>query len=191
MDGGASVWFSLASMAIAATSAGVSAYSQHQQGKDANKAAQAQAKQYEQQAQISEAQAAVAQLQGEKEARRRYALLSQDVGSLYASFAGNGIDIGSGSVGRALTTTVQEAQEDVNVINSNTQMNVWTAMQNATQFRNTANITRWQGKAAKRTGGTSALATGVGGVGSTVQAGAAGYELGEKWDQRSALKKTV
>lgn len=170
------------SATAAVAGAGISAYSARQQGKAQDAAAKAQAEQYRQQAKINQAQAEVAQLQGEQEARRRYALLNQDIGSLYAQFAGNGLDINtSGVVGKALTSTVNEGVQDVKTINDNTRMNVWSLLNNKTQNLNSANISVYQGKAAKQAGTLSAWGEGVKGVGSAIQAGSAGYDAGSKF----------
>lgn len=164
----------------AAAGAGITAYSSIQQGKAQDQAAKAQAEQYRQQAEINQAQAEVAQIQGEKEAQRRMAVLSQDIGSMYAGFAGNGIDLSSGVVGKALTTTTREAQADLKTIEDNTRMNVWTMLNNKTQNLNNAAVSTFQGSAARKAGGLGAWSAGLSGVGDTIQAGAAGYEAGTK-----------
>jgi hypothetical protein len=160
--------------------AGVSAYSADQQGKANKRAAEAQAQQMKQQAKVNQQQAQVAQLQGEKESQRRMALLSQDIGSMYAGFAGNGIDLSSGTVGKALTTQANEAYSDVKTIEDNTRMNVWGLLSNAQQNVNSANISIFQGKSAKKAGSLSATGTAIGGVGNALAAGAAGYDAGTK-----------
>lgn len=174
-------WWVLGISAVAAaTGAGVSVYSSIQQGKAQDKAAKAQAEQYKQQAEINQAQAEVAQMQGEQEAKRRMAILSQDIGSMYAGFAGNGIDLGSGVVGKALTTTTKEAQADLKTIEDNTRMNVWTLLNNKTQSLNAAGISNYQGSAARKAGTLGGWSEGFKGVGNTIQAGSAGYDAGVK-----------
>lgn len=176
------VALAVTAVTAALAGAGISAYSANQQGKAQKAAADAQAQQFRQQAQINHAQAEVAQLQGEQEARRRYALLSQDIGSLYANFAGNGVDVNtSGLVGKALTSTVSEGAQDVKTINDNTRMNVWSLLNNSSQNLSNASISAYQGKAAKRTGTLSAFGHGIGGIGSAITAGAAGAEAGSKF----------
>jgi multidrug efflux pump subunit AcrA (membrane-fusion protein) len=160
--------------------AGVSAYSADQQGKANKRAAEAQAQQMKQQAKVNQQQAQVAQLQGEKESQRRMALLSQDIGSMYAGFAGNGIDLSSGTVGKALTTQANEAYNDVKTIEDNTRMNVWGLLSNAKQNINSAGISVFQGKSAKKAGSLSATGTAIGGVGNAIAAGSAGYDAGTK-----------
>lgn len=157
--------------ALTAIAGGVSAYAQYQAGKAENAAYQAQATQLRQQAENERARAAVAQLQGEQEAQRRYQALAQDIGAMYANFAGNGLEISnSGTVGKALTTTVNEAYADVGTIEDNTRMNVWGHLANATQYQNEAGIASFRGKTAKRSGLLGAIGTGIGTIGSTINA---------------------
>lgn len=176
------VTMAVISAVSALAGAGISAYSANQQGKAQKAAADAQAQQFKQQAQINQAQAEVAQLQGEQETRRRYAMLNQDIGSLYANFAGNGVDVNtSGVVGKALTTTVNEGVQDVKTIKDNTRMNVWSLLNNSSQNLSNASISAYQGKAAKSAGTLSAFGQGFGGIGSAFSAGAAGADVGSKF----------
>lgn len=177
---GIELWLLGIAATAAAAGAGVSVYSSIQQGKAQDAAAKAQAEQYKQQAEINQAQAEVAQMQGEKEAQRRMAILSQDIGSMYAGFAGNGVDLGSGVVGKALTTTTKEAQADLKTIEDNTRMNVWTMLNNKAQNLNAANVSSFQGSAARKAGTLGGWSAGVTGVGNTIQSGAAGYDAGTK-----------
>lgn len=170
---------------VAATAAlaggGIAAYSQYQAGKAQNKAAQAQAQQLQIQAENERARASVAQLQGQQEAERRYLQLSQDIGAMYANFAGNGIEISnSGTVGSALKTTVTEARQDVKTIEDNTRMNVWGHLANATQYMNQSSLAIFQGKSAKKSATLGAIGTGVGAVGSAIGAFGGGLDLGNK-----------
>lgn len=157
--------------ALTAAAGGLSAYQQHQAGKAENAAAQAQARQFQIQAQNERAKAAVAQIQGEREAERRFLTLSQDIGSLYASMAGNGLDIGAGgTVANALNTTVSEANADVGTIQDTTRMNVWGHLANATQYQNEAGLAAFKGKTAKRSATLGAIGTGIGTLGSAIGA---------------------
>lgn len=170
---------------VAATAAlaggGIAAYSQYQAGKAQNAAAQAQAQQLQIQAENERARASVAQLQGQQEAERRYLQLSQDIGSMYANFAGNGLEISnSGTVGSALKTTVTEAGQDVKTIEDNTRMNVWGHLANATQYMNQSSLAIFQGKSAKKSATLGAIGTGVGAVGSAIGAFGGGLDLGNK-----------
>lgn len=169
------------SAVTAAVGGGLTAYSQHRQGKAANQAARMQAQQYADQAATAHAQAQVAQIQGEHEAERRYRILSQDIGSMYAQFAGNGLDVtaSGGTVADALKTTVSEGLADVSSINANTRMNVWGHLADATQLRNQSSITAFQGKTAQQAGTLGAIGTGIGTIGSTVSAGISGAQAGK------------
>lgn len=169
---------------VAATAAlaggGIAAYSQYQAGKAQNAAAQAQAQQLQIQAENERARASVAQLQGQQEAERRYLQLSQDIGAMYANFAGNGLEISnSGTVGSALKTTVNEAGQDVKTIEDNTRMNVWGHLANATQYMNQSSLAIFQGKSAKKSATLGAIGTGIGSIGSAISAGAGGLSLGK------------
>lgn len=157
----------------------LSAYSEYQSGKAQDKAAQAQAQQLQLQAENERSRAAMAQIQGQQEAERRYLQLSQDIGSMYANFAGNGLEISnSGTVGSALKTGVTEAGQDVKTIEDNTRMNVWGFLSNATQYENQASLARFQGKSAKKSGMMSAIGAGVGGIGSAISGATGGLSLG-------------
>lgn len=171
----------LTALAATAIGGGISAYSQIQQGKAQDKAAQAQAQQLANQAANERAKAAVAQIQGEQESERRYLQLSQDIGSMYANFAGNGLEISnSGTVGKALNTSVTEAGRDVKTIEDNTRMNVWGYLSNATQYENQAGLARFQGKSAKKAGTLGAIGTGIGTIGSAIGAYGGGLDLSNK-----------
>ena len=144
----------LASTAVAATlaGAGMSIYSGYQANAAAKEsakmqtaasqaaaaaqqmAAQAQADQLRDQAQLAGLQAhlenekaGVAQQQGEMESRRRMIQLNADIGNTYAQWAGNGllVDGGNDTLGHLLTANTREAAQDVGIIKSNTENEVW------------------------------------------------------------------
>lgn len=171
----------IGALAASAIGTGVSVYSNIQQGKAAKAAANAQAMQLEDQAKVAEAQASIAQLQGEKEAERRFAILSQDIGSTYAAFAGNGLSLDSGSVSKALSYQVSEATADVNSIRDKTMMDVWSSMNNAQSLLNQASLARYQGKSASSSANLSAVGTGISGIGDAMMAGYSGYNMGTKF----------
>lgn len=79
------------------------------------------------QASTEDKKAAVAQAQGEIEARRRSLQLAEDIGNTYAQFAGNGllVDGGNDSLGALLTAQTREAAQDVGIIKTNAANAVW------------------------------------------------------------------
>lgn len=82
---------------------------------------------------IEDQKAGIAQIQAEQEAERRSRMLADDIGSVYAGYAGNGllVDGGGGTFGNVLTTTVEEAQRDISTIRDNGRMSVWEHQSNA------------------------------------------------------------
>ena len=97
-------------------------------------AAQAQADQLRDQAELAGLQAhlenekaGVAQQQGEIEARRRMIQLSADIGNTYSQWAGNGllVDGGNDTLGHLLTANTREAAQDIGIIKTNTENEVW------------------------------------------------------------------
>lgn len=185
------IYLGYAALVLSAVGTGVSVHASHQQGKAQKAAAEAQAQQDRQQADIAKAQAEVQQISGEQEARKRYAMLNQDIGTLYSQFAGNGVSLTSGTVGKALSTTVEEGVADVKTINDTTNMNVWASLNNATQLLNQSSVTQFQGRAAKRNGNLTAIGTGISGVGSAISAGAAGWDLGDRLNTKFGNGKVV
>lgn len=198
----------VASLVMMATGAAVSAYSSYQSGKEAERQADAQAElarqqaaaqeaqaaEYERQAAIEKEKAGLEQLQGEQEAANRMRQRAAQIGSTYATAAGNGLLI-SGSetdtFANILKSQTIEDTADVNTIKANTAMNVWSReesarslMFSADQSRAgaqsslfTANEYSRQGKAAYKAGVTSAAGALISGGGST---GAAGYTMFKK-----------
>lgn len=163
--------------ALALVGGGVSAYSSYQQGKAEKATADMQAEQYRQQAKLEQARAGQAQIAGEQEANKRALQLSQEIGSTYATFAGNGLELGtSGSVGDALRTTAKAGGQDLSTIAYNTQMNVWGHLANAEVYQNDALIKNYEGKAAKKVGTLSAIGKGISAIPSAITAGSATHD---------------
>lgn len=178
---GYSAWATAAAVAVdvAIVAAGtMSAVSQYQQGKEQQRQADFQAQEAQKQAKLEQERANIAQIQGEREASRRMLALSQEVGSVYANAAGNGILVDSASagdtLGKALTTSVKSAAEDVSTIRDNTALSVWTHTENKNQLLRSSDNYRKTGKAAYKAGILGATAEGVGTVGKLGSAYAAG-----------------
>lgn len=166
---------------LAAVGGGVSAYSSYQQGKAEKAVADMQAEQYRQQAKLEQARAGQAQIAGEQEANKRALQLSQEIGSTYATFAGNGLELGtSGSVADALRTTAKAGGQDLSTIAYNTQMNVWGHLANAESYLNDAQIKNYEGRVAKKTGTLKAIGAGVSTLPNTVIGFSSGYDAGDK-----------
>ena len=186
--------------------AGLSAYegvSGYQQGRAqasqlrsaaaaAKSEADAQAAEKERQARLEDARAGIAQIAGEQEAERRSRILANDIGSMYANFAGNGLALdgtAKDTIGAALRTQVGEAQSDISTIRDNAAMTVWTHQANAGSYRasaanariagrNQAALYRAQAKSAARSG-RAGLFSGLGKAGLSL--GGLGLGLAANW----------
>ncbi len=118
------------------------------QAKATEAQAEAEAAEQDRQARLEQARAGIAQIGGEQEAEKRSRVLAQDIGRMYADFAGNGLLVdGSGkdSVGAALRTQTAEAQSDISTIRDNAAMEVWTHLANAGSYRASAANARMAG----------------------------------------------
>ena len=144
---------SLVAAAVATAIGGaVTAITARQNAKATKAAASAQAAELKQQADLKQAQAGIAQRQGEEAEAKRMRQLANDIGSTYANFAGNGllVDSKGGTIASVLKTQTEEGLSDVATIKDNTAMNVWTYQQNAANLRASAKNTWEQGKATAR-----------------------------------------
>lgn len=131
-------------------------------------AAQAQADQLRDQAELAGLQAhienekaGVAQQQGEIEARRRMVQLSYDIGNTYSQWAGNGllVDGGNDTLGQLLTANTREAAQDVGIIKSNTENEVWEHGMNRASALITKDSYEKQAQNALKVGSANASAT--------------------------------
>lgn len=113
------------------------------------------------QASTEDKKAAVAQAQGEIEARRRSLQLAEDIGNTYAQFAGNGllVDGGNDSLGALLTAQTREAAQDVGIIKTNAANAVWEHGVNKTSALITQKSLVTQAESALLAGEASANAT--------------------------------
>lgn len=134
----------------------ISAYSSYQQGKERQRQAEFKAAEAQKQAKLEQERANIAQIQGEQEAARRMRAYSQEIGSVYANAAGNGILIDSGSagdtLGRAIDTSAKSAAQDISNIRDNTALSIWTHQENESQLLRSANNYQKEGKAAYKAG---------------------------------------
>ena len=113
------------------------------------------------QAHLEEQKAGVAQQQGELEQRRRMIQLNYDIGNTYAQWAGNGllVDGGNDTLGQLLTANTREAAQDVGIIKSNTENEVWEHEMNKTSALLTQKSYEGQAGNALKVGGANASAT--------------------------------
>jgi hypothetical protein len=159
----------------------MSGISQYQQGKEEKRQADFQANEAVKQAKLEQERANITQIQGEQEAERRMRAYSQEIGSVYANAAGNGLLIDSGSagdmLGKVLDTSATFAAQDVSTIRDNTALSIWTHQANEGQLLRSAANYKKQGKAAYKAGILGATAAGVKTVGSLGTAFAAGGGL--------------
>ncbi len=157
----------------------------------AKREAEAQAAEQTRQAQLENTRAGIEQIQGEQEAEKRSRLFAQDIGSIYANYAGNGLMLdgtAKDTIGSALTSTAAEAAHDISTIRDSAAMNVWTRRANAGSLlasaantriagHNQAEIYRSKARTAARSGrnqfgmsllsATGTLAKGFAGLGSS------------------------
>jgi len=145
-------------------------------------AAKAQAQQLNAQARTANAQAGIEQVKAEEEAAKRSRLLSAEIGSSYANWAGNGLSVGGDgddTFGNILKTQVAEGIQDVDTIKDNGAVNVWSYQSQANAFRAGAvnALIAGQNKAdALRFSGTTQLVTGI--VGGVLNGAATGLSVG-------------
>lgn len=153
----------IASAVATAISANIAAYNTYAQGKEAKRQANHAAAEAEKQAALEQERANIAQIQGEQDATRRMRDYAQEVGSVYANAAANGILIDSGSsgdtLGRTLDTSSRFAAHDVSTIRDNTTLTMWTHTENKKQLLASAKNLRKQGKKAYQAGILGALAS--------------------------------
>jgi hypothetical protein len=180
------------SLVATAASGGLQAYASYQEGKELQRQAEFQAEEARKQAKLEQDRANIAQLQGEQETARRMRAYSQEVGSVYANAAGNGILIDSGSagdtLGKALDTSAISAAEDVSTIRDNTALTIWTHQANKSQLLRSAENYKKQGKAAYRSGILGATAIGIGTVGKVAKGAVA---IDEQFGTFSGGKKGI
>lgn len=147
-------------VASAATQATVSVL----EGQEARRQAKFNEEESKKQANLEQERANIAQLQGEKEAEKRMRAYAQEVGSIYANSAGNGLLVDSKSEGDVLSKMVDTstifAGEDVSTIRDNTALTIWTHTENRKQLLRSAENYKKSGKAAYTGGllGASAAA---------------------------------
>ena len=207
---GSAAWWAVGAAVVADAAiiggTAYSAYSSYEQGVAAEQAAKAQAEQYKAQAAILEQQAkenerqasyentraGIAQLQGEQEAANRSRLLSAEIGSLYASYAGNGLLVDGGendTFANVLKSSVAEGQADITTIKDNSAIDVWTHLANMRSYESSALVNRMSasmnttaagnsliaGSNSREIGKLNAVGTSLSGVGTLIGSGFASY----------------
>ena len=156
--GGAAMWATIgAAVADAAVIAGtaLSISASYKQADAAASAARAQAKaqadmyaqqssEYGRLAEVENAKAGIAQVQGELEAEARSRALASEIGGIYAAYAGNGLLVDSDdpddTFANVLKSSVGEAQHDITTIRDNTAISVWDHQQNRRAYLANASI---------------------------------------------------
>jgi hypothetical protein len=121
----------------------------------------AEAAEQERQAQYEKIRAARADQQGREEADKRSSQLAQEIGSIYANFAGNGllVDGNATTVGDTVLMQKREGYGDINTIRDNTKMNVWEHQMSAKSYLSSAAMARTAGANALEAAYESARAT--------------------------------
>lgn len=204
LAGGASAWWMGAAIVADAAIVAMSSYSAYSSGQQqrANAKAQKQqmeiqAEQYRLQAEESKKQAAdeqakagIAQIQAEQEAMRRSSILAADIGSVYASAAGNSLLVNGGdgdTFAHILKSTVGEAEMDLSTIKDNGRMSVWERQTNARSLlvnADTSMLSRGSsligasmaGKNAKYYNRASYIGAGTAGISSAASAVSVGFQ---------------
>lgn len=150
----------------------------YQEGKEGRRQAYFQASEALKQAELEKSRSIIAQQQGEQEEARRMRAYTQEVGSIYAAAAGNGMLIDSGTagdtLGRMLDTSSKFAAQDVSTIHDNTKLTMWTHDENRKQLLRSAENYIKTGKAKYKAGILGATVEGVKTVGSL----GLGYAMG-------------
>ncbi|MCQ2299975.1 MAG: hypothetical protein MJZ81_07630 [Bacteroidales bacterium] len=128
-------------------------YSNYRQAQAAREASNQEANALNEEAKRDEAAAGIEQVKGIQDQERRQRILANDVGSVYANFAGNGLAVDGGggdTLTKVVESTAGEAAYDVNIIKANTAMNVWSYQNRAAMKRTQARAVRAAGRNAYR-----------------------------------------
>lgn len=157
--------------------AGVSAVGSIQQGNAANKAAQFNASINEQNAALAERYAEIELQRGEKEAQRQRVKTSQTMGEQRARLGASGVDLSVGNPVDILADTAAAGEIDVQNILYNSELSAYDKRADAVNFRNQAQLQRWEGKNAKKAGYFDAVTTLIGGASKSGMFGKGGYSL--------------
>lgn len=107
----------------------------------------AEAAEQERQARYERIRAARADQQGREDEDKRSSQLAQEIGSIYANFAGNGllVDGNATTVGDTVLMQKREGYGDINTIRDNTKMNVWEHQMSAKSYLSSAAMSRTAG----------------------------------------------
>jgi hypothetical protein len=106
---------------------------------------------------LTDAQAEQSQLQGDQQINQVRRRTRQLIGKQRASYAGNGIDIGTGAPVDVAADTEASSEADMSTIRTNTALAAW-------GFRTQASNERFGGKVARIEGNNQAAATLISGV---------------------------
>lgn len=172
----------MAVSSLAATA--YSAYEANQAGKAEQEMYEAQARENQRQAELESIRAGQEQVNAEREAEQRYRQLSQDIGTTYATAAGNGVLLDSGSVTSIADANRLEANTDIDSLLSRKNLEIWGHNQNADAYQRQAGLNRFQGRMAKEAAGRKMVGAGLGAIGSTLSAFGSGMKLGGKINER-------
>lgn len=163
--------------ATALTSTAASMYEQREAGKAQQKMYNLQAQEQMKQAELETQRAGMEQENAEIAAQERRRQLSQDIGSIYAQAAGNGVLIDSGSVQSIAEANRMEANADVNNLLRKQNLAIWGHNQNSGAYARQASLSKFQGRAAKASTG-NLLNAGISAVGGAASGFSSGMQLG-------------
>lgn len=153
--------------AVAALSAGaISTVSAIQQGKSQQEMYNYQAEVNRNNAKIAEQNAAQERQSGLEEARQQRVKTLQQIGSQQVAFAGNGIDITSGTALDTIEDTAQYGELDALMTQYNAERTALNYEQQANNFNNQANLDKYASANAAKAGRLNGLAAGFGGIAS-------------------------
>ncbi|MCQ8103537.1 hypothetical protein NP590_05415 [Methylomonas sp. SURF-2] len=134
--------------ALAAVSAGLSAYSASEQADAQKKAANYQAQVDAENAKIALYNRSDALQRGELEAQKTMREQAQLIGTQRAALAASGVDVTQGSALDLLASTRFLSQEEVETIQSNAAREAWGYDVQASNFNNASDFERWKAKQA-------------------------------------------
>jgi general stress protein YciG len=145
---------------------GISAYGQVKAGKAAKAAGESAAQQQEFNAKVAELQAEDALQRGADEESRFRTSVRGLIGSQRAGFAGQGVDVGSGSAADVQADAAFLGEQDAQQIQRNAEREAWGFRVEAEDRRKAADVARKGGQAAATAGKWGAAGTILGGTSS-------------------------
>ena len=153
----------LLGLGLAAAGTATSVYGQHKAGKAAKEAGESQAQREEYNAAVADLQAEDALVRGAEEESRFRTSVRGLIGKQRAGFAGQGVEVGSGSAADVQADAAFLGELDARQIRANAQREAWGYRVEAADRRMGADVARRGGQAAQTAARWGAAGTVLGG----------------------------